>query len=102
MSARLLLLLLAIASFGVLTVLALADVGYWGILAPHFQSWGGAQVFVDLVILALLSCLWMVRDARTSGVSAWPFVALTLAAGSFGVLFYLVLRERALGNRAAT
>lgn len=87
-----------IGSFAVLTGLALADVGYLGILEPHFRSWAGAQVFVDLVILALLSCLWMAQDSRTSGVPAWPFVLLTLLAGSFGILLYLVVRARSLAD----
>ena len=83
-----------IVAFAVLTGLALADVGYFGILEPHFRSWGGAQVFVDLILLALLSCVWMVQDSHRSGISAWPFVALTLVAGSFGILFYLVVRTK--------
>jgi len=90
---RLLPLCLVLAAFGLLTAVALLDVGYWGILAPHFQSWGAAQVFADLVILALLSCLWIVRDARARRLPAWPFVALTLLAGSFGPLLYLVTRS---------
>jgi uncharacterized membrane protein YqjE len=99
MSTRLLLLALVLAAFGALTAVALADVGYWGILAPHFRSWGAAQVFADLAILAALGCAWMVGDARARGANAWPFVALTLVSGSFGVLLYLVQRER--GRRAA-
>ena len=82
-----------IAAFALLTGLALADVGYFGILEPHLQSWGGAQVFVDLLILAVLSCAWMREDSRHSGVPAWPFVLLTLGAGSFGILAYLLVRE---------
>jgi hypothetical protein len=93
MSARLVALLVVIALFGLLTVVALLDVGYLGIFLPHFQAWGPAQVFADLVILAVLSCFWMVADGRERGLNPWPFVALTFAAGSFGVLFYLVLRE---------
>jgi len=93
MSARLVLLIVVIGLFGVLSALALMDVGYWGIFAPHFQSWGGAQVFVDLVIVAMLACVWMVADGRARGINAWPFVIATLLTGSFGVLFYLVLRE---------
>lgn len=80
------------AAFTVLTGLALADVGYLGILDPHFRSWGGAQVFADLTILALLSCFWMAADSRTSRVPAWPFVLLTLIAGSYGILLYLIVR----------
>ena len=93
MSTRLLLLIVVIAAFGVLTALALMDVGYWGIIAPHFRSWGAGQVFADLVILAVLSCVWMVADGRGRGIPIWPFVIVTAAMGSFGVLLYLVLRE---------
>jgi len=93
MSVRLILLVLAIAGFGVLSTLALMDVGYFGILEPHFQSWGGAQVFVDLVIVGVLACIWMSKDARERGLTAWPFILITVFAGSFGPLLYLVVRE---------
>lgn len=86
-------LLAVIIAFGALSAKALADHGFWGMLAPHFQTWGAGQVLADLVILALLSCVWMVSDARTRGLNPWPFVVLTLAAGSFGPLFYLLRRE---------
>jgi hypothetical protein len=93
MSGRLIAPLLVIAGFGVLSALALRDVGYLGIIAPHLQSWGGAQVLTDLVILAVLACVWMISDARERGLPAWPFILVTLVAGSFGPLLYLVARE---------
>ncbi len=93
MSSRLIVLIFVIAAFGVLTALALMSVGYLGIIEPHFRSWGAAQVFFDLVIVAVLACVWIINDARERGVSAWPFVLITLVAGSFGPLFYLVARE---------
>ena len=95
MSGRLIALFAVIVGFGVLSAVALMDVGYWGIIAPHFRSWGAAQVFTDLLILAVLSCVWMVHDAPERGMKAWPFVAITLVAGSFGVLLYLVMRAKA-------
>lgn len=101
MSVRLLSLLVVTALFGALTVIALMDVGYFGIIEPHFQSWGAGQVFADLVILAVLGCFWMVADSRKSGVSPWPFVVATVFLGSFGVLFYLVARELKIGARKA-
>jgi hypothetical protein len=55
MSTRLTVLAVALIGFGTLTSLALVDVGYWGILQPHFRSWGGAQVFADLIIVCVLS-----------------------------------------------
>jgi hypothetical protein len=101
MSLRLVALFVVIGLFGALTAVALADVGILGIFRPHFQAWGPAQVFADLVILAVLACLWMVTDARDRGLNPWPFVVLTGLAGSFGPLSYLVLRElRADARRA--
>lgn len=93
MSARLLALIAVISLFGALSAVALLDVGYLGIIEPHFQSWGAGQVFADLVILAVLACVWMIADGRSRGINPWPFVVATLLLGSFGVLFYLVLRE---------
>jgi hypothetical protein len=94
---KILLLAVVIAAFGALSATALADVGYLGILLPHFQSSGGLQVLVDLVIALTLIMVWMVADARRSGRNPWPWVLLTLVAGSFGPLGYLLtaaLRER--------
>jgi ABC-type Fe3+-siderophore transport system permease subunit len=93
MSTRLTALIVVIGLFGVLTALALMDVGFLGIIAPHFRSWGGGQVLADLVILAVLACMWMVADGRARGINPWPFVIATLLVGSFGVLSYLVVRE---------
>jgi hypothetical protein len=59
-------------------------------------------VFFDLVIVAVLNCGWMVNDARERGLAVWPFILITLVAGSFGPLFYLVMRElRAPARRVA-
>jgi hypothetical protein len=102
MSIRLLALIVVIGLFGVLSAIAMMDVGYFGIIEPHFQSWGGGQVLADLVILAVLACFWMVADARERGLNAWPFVIITLVVGSFGPLFYLVLREVKSGARKPT
>lgn len=99
MSTRLLALLVVLVAFGVLSAVALSDVGYVGIVEPLFRSWGAAQVGVDLVIFALLACIWMVTDARHRGATAWPFVLLTLVGGSFGPLLYLTMREITQGHR---
>jgi hypothetical protein len=101
MSTRFLILIVVIVAFGVLSVLALADVGYFGILAPHFQSYGGGQVFADLVIALTLVVIWVVGDSRSSGINPWPFVVLTVVLGSFGPLLYLAARELKVGARTA-
>ncbi len=93
MTIRSVLLLAILALFGTLTGIALMDVGYFGIIEPHFKSWGAGQVLADLVIMCVLACVWMVGNARMRGTNVWPFVVLTLVAGSFGPLAYLLVRE---------
>ncbi|MDO8288352.1 MAG: DUF2834 domain-containing protein [Parvibaculum sp.] len=93
MSGRFIALILVIAGFGALSAMALLEVGYIGIFEQHLQNWAGMQVLTDLVIVCLLAMIWMVQDARKSGITVWPFLVMTLALGSFGPLFYLAFRE---------
>ncbi len=93
MSTRLILLAVVIAAFAAITVEALLEVGYFGLVEQQLRSWAGIQVLIDLVIVCVLACIWMTNDARSRGLSAWPFILLTLVAGSFGPLAYLVVRE---------
>lgn len=93
MSPRLLVLVAITAAFGGLSVVALAEVGYIGIFEESLEGWATTQVLFDLVIVALLGVVWMLGDARERGINPWPFVAITLLAGSFGLLFYLIARE---------
>ncbi|MCB1050365.1 MAG: DUF2834 domain-containing protein [Acidobacteria bacterium] len=79
--------------FGALSGVALWQHGYWGILAPHFQSFGGGQVLADLVIALSLVMTWLWRDARAQGRKPWPWLIATLLLGSFGPLIYLLTRR---------
>jgi len=90
-----LLLTTALALLGAVTAAALWQHGYLGILAPHFQSWGGAQVLLDLAIALSLVLTWLWKDARATGRNPWPWLAATLVAGSFGPLLYLLTRRAA-------
>ncbi|VVP69134.1 hypothetical protein PS918_00883 [Pseudomonas fluorescens] len=54
-----------------------------------------AQVVIDLYLLATLAGIWMYRDARQRGGSAWsvvPYWLLTAVFVSVGPLLYLVVR----------
>ena len=101
MTTRAFLLILVIAAFGVLTARALMETGYFGLISMHLNNWGNLQLLTDLVIVCLLACIWMFQDSGKSGVSAWPFIAITLAAGSFGPLLYLLVRELRSGQKSA-
>ena len=85
--------------FTVLTLYAVRDAGYTGIFAYQLGSPAGLQVLLDLVIACLLILTWMVPEARRNGSNPWPWVALTLALGSFGPLLYLVFAARQDGGQ---
>lgn len=87
------LLVVTLVLFGALSAAALWQHGYFGIFALHFQTFGGAQVLTDLVIALVLVMVWMWRDAKASGRNIWPWIAITLAFGSFGPLLYLLTRR---------
>lgn len=87
-----LLLLAVLVPFSALSAVALWTHGYWGLLEPAWHSWGAAQVLVDLIIALGLFLVWMWRDAARLGRSPWPWLVLTLVAGSFGPLLYLLTR----------
>lgn len=87
------LLLFILAAFTVLTGLALQAHGLRGIFEPLLTTLAGAQVLVDLVIALGLFLVWMWRDARRLRRNPWPWLLLTLAAGSFGPLLYLLTRR---------
>ena len=79
--------------FGALTAVALQRHGYWGIFAPHFQTFAGGQVLADLFIALTLVLVWLWKDARATGRNPWPWVFVTLTLGSFGPLIYLLTRK---------
>jgi hypothetical protein len=87
------LIVVTLVLFGALTAVALYQHGYWGIIAPHFQSAGAGQVFADLVIALVLALTWLWQDARATDRNPWPWVFATLALGSFGPLVYLLTRK---------
>lgn len=87
-------LLLVLVPFSALSAVALWQHGYVGIFLFQFQSWAGAQVLADLVIALGLFIVWMWRDARRTGRNPWPWLVLTLLAGSFGPLLYLLTAPR--------
>ena len=81
-----------LVAFGLLSSYAMWQVGYVGIFTSSLANWGTIQVFSDLVVSSVLIIVWMLADARARGLNAWPFVVVTLLAGSVGILFYLMRR----------
>lgn len=91
------LLLATLLAFSVVTALAVWHHGYLGIFEFQFRTWAGAQVLADLAIALTLFLCWLWRDARAAGRNPWPWIVLTLLAGSFGPLLYLLTSRRRAG-----
>jgi Terpene cyclase DEP1 len=90
---RTLLIVVAIA-FAMLSFPAVVEHGIAGIFLHQFQNLAGLQVLADLTIALGLFIVWMWGDARRCGRTPWPWLGLTLAAGSFGPLLYLLFAKR--------
>lgn len=95
------LLVITLVLFGALTAVTVWHHGYRGIFETMFQSWAGVQVLVDLVITLVLVLVWMWRDAKALQRKVWPFVLITLTAGVFGPLLYLLTRTTPARSGAA-
>ncbi|MGJ8670893.1 MAG: DUF2834 domain-containing protein [Oceanococcus sp.] len=87
------LLVVVFAAFAVFSGWVMLQVGYMGVWTGALDNPGSQQVLIDLVIVCVLACSWMWQDAKARGANAWPFIVLTLGAGSFGPLLYLILRK---------
>lgn len=84
------LLLLVSMAFGAFTVAAIWLEGLSGIFGSIAHSLGSMQIFIDLVIALALVMVWMWKDAKRKQRNIWPWLILTLLAGSFGPLLYLI------------
>lgn len=83
---------LVLAGFGVYSMWVIAGYGYTGFLALAAREPWAMQMLVDLVIACAFAAGWMIRDARKRRLAVWPFVVLTVLAGSIGLLAYVVRR----------
>ncbi|PCC98001.1 DUF2834 domain-containing protein [Halopseudomonas pelagia] len=92
MNLKIVVTLAVLLVFGAFSLVAMSEVGYLGIWLGGVSGWGQAQILADLIVACLLLMVWIVLDARRLGLNPWPFVLLTLLAGSFGPLLYLLLR----------
>ncbi len=92
-------LFLAFAAFGAFSLYAMWAVGYVGIWQAGMASIGAWQLLVDFIITSFILLGFIARDAKATGRAVWPYALITLAAGSFGPLLYLLLAPRGSGAR---
>ncbi len=51
-------------------------------------------LFEDLCIALGMVSIWLYRDAKSRGVSPFPYLITTFTIGSIGPLFYLLRRQQ--------
>jgi hypothetical protein len=88
------LLLAVLLPFAALSAVAVWQHGVVGIVVWQLQNSAGWQVLADLVLALGLVLVWMEHDARARGRRFVPWLLLTLVAGSFGPLLYLLAQRR--------
>ncbi|MEO0617509.1 MAG: DUF2834 domain-containing protein [Pseudomonadota bacterium] len=91
--------LVLLVPFTLVTGYALIEVGVVGIFEQLFAGPAAWQIGFDLVIALVLVLTWLFEDARARGRNPWPWLVLTLCAGSFGPLLYLAVGR---GHRRMT
>ena len=84
--------LLVLLPFAAFSTWVIAGHGYTGFLTLAAREPWALQMLLDVVLACLIYSVWLVPDARRHGIRAWPYLALTLVAGSIGGLAYLVHR----------
>jgi hypothetical protein len=90
MSKKQWLLAFVLFDFSLLNAYVLYLYGYGGFVELVTANAATVALLVDLTIALSLVVVWMWNDAKARGISAVPFVALTLVLGSIGPLVYLL------------
>ncbi|NCP63122.1 MAG: hypothetical protein GW763_11960 [Paraglaciecola sp.] len=88
--------------FSVLSVYAVLEVGYWGIIMHLLDGPAAWQIAADLVIALSMVLLWLTQDAKKNGRRILPWVILTLLLGSIGPLLYIVLGVKPTSPKTKT
>ncbi|MEZ4403823.1 MAG: hypothetical protein R3B06_27620 [Kofleriaceae bacterium] len=91
-------LVIVFLAFTIPSTVLLFDTGYLGFVDLARREPWALQMLCDLVIACGVFMGWLVKDARTRGVNPWPYLVVIAAAGSIGILAYLIRRR--LGGAA--
>lgn len=83
---------IVLVGFSILTGYAVYLYGYLGFFREVTSNAASLTLAVDLVIALTIILVYLDGDAREHGISAVPYLLLTLAFGSVGPLLYLIRR----------
>jgi len=80
-----------LVAFSLLCAWAVAQQGYLAVWTVPLEQPVTVAVGADLMIVLVLGCLWMIKDAVRADRNVWPYIVLTATCGSIGLLLYLAL-----------
>jgi len=78
------------AGFAALNAYVVYQYGYTGFMQLATANLATIALLVDLTIALSLVAVWMWDDAKKRGISALPYLVVTLFFGSIGPLLYLL------------
>jgi len=81
-----------LVAFSAYSTLVVWEHGYVGFFRVVGETSAGKQALIDLALSVFIACGWLIQDARSRGVRAWPYVVAACIAGSIGLMLYLVMR----------
>ena len=84
------LLAIVLVDFALLNAYVVYQYGYGGFVELVMANAATVAAMVDLTIALSLIAIWMWNDAKARGISALPYLGLTLVFGSIGPLLYLL------------
>lgn len=90
---RVALSVVAFVAFTAYTLFVAVNHNLLGFLDDHAKGGWSLQIFVDLVMAAISFWIVAVPDARSRGITVWPYVVLTPFLGSIALLAYFVHRS---------
>lgn len=83
------LLAFVLFDFSVLNVYVMSQYGVGDMVELVTANAVTVLALVDLTIALSLVAVWMWNDAKDRGISALPYIAITMVLGSIGPLLYL-------------
>lgn len=92
MNAKQVSVVLVLVAFSALSVVPVYHYGYVGTFRLSLANSATIQVSTDLVIALTLVLIWMWQDSREREIPFVPYLLITVFAGSFGPLLYLLRR----------
>lgn len=80
-------------AFVAYSLVVIAGHGYTGFLVLAWREPWGMQMLLDLAIALSLFAGFLVTDAKTRGLRAWPWLLAMATLGSIGAVPYLWYRR---------